>query len=182
MMITSRMFLSIILVPVNSSVLRISLRYIGNILTIQNKIERVLFQGKKQITNHYLSLVSICVSRTIAVFFSFLLRLYIERFSSSSQPQRAITAAKENAQRHSASHQQQQQQQQPSLSEHETRNTMSESDNREHGVLRRDVKRLSQNAYKPLNTQEILSKTPAEIKQEFRKMPNPPAKDPHAAR
>jgi hypothetical protein len=42
-----------------------------------------------------------------------------------------------------------------------------------------DIKR---NLYKPLNETEFLSKTHSEIRQEFRKMPNPPAKDAYAAK
>ena len=38
------------------------------------------------------------------------------------------------------------------------------------------------NLYKPLNEREFLSRTSMEIRQEFRKMPNPPAKDTHAAK
>ena len=45
---------------------------------------------------------------------------------------------------------------------------------------RRDSKRF--NLYQPLNENEFLSKTELEIRQEFRKMPNPPAKDTHAAK
>jgi len=46
-----------------------------------------------------------------------------------------------------------------------------------------DIKRIIiPNIYKSLNEIEFLSKTHSEIKQEFRKMPNPPAKDIHAAK
>jgi hypothetical protein len=46
-----------------------------------------------------------------------------------------------------------------------------------------DIKRIPiTNLYKPLNEIEFLSKTHSEIRQEFRKMPNPPAKDPYAAK
>jgi hypothetical protein len=46
-----------------------------------------------------------------------------------------------------------------------------------------DSKRtIIKNLYKPLNETEFLSKTNSEIKQEFRKMPNPPAKDTYAAK
>ncbi len=46
-----------------------------------------------------------------------------------------------------------------------------------------DIKRIIiPNIYKPLNEIEFLSKTHSEIKQEFRKMSNPPAKDTHAAK
>lgn len=38
------------------------------------------------------------------------------------------------------------------------------------------------NLSKALNENEFLAKTPMEIRQEFRKVPNPPAKDIHAAR
>jgi hypothetical protein len=48
---------------------------------------------------------------------------------------------------------------------------------------KRDIKRtIITNIYKPLTIAEFLSKTPLEIRQEFRKMPNPPAKDTHAAK
>jgi hypothetical protein len=47
----------------------------------------------------------------------------------------------------------------------------------------RDTKRKTiTNLYKPLNETEFLSKSHMEIKQEFRQMPNPPAKDTHAAK
>jgi hypothetical protein len=46
-----------------------------------------------------------------------------------------------------------------------------------------DIKRIIiPNIYKSLNEIEFLSKTHSEIKQEFRKMSNPPAKDTHAAK
>ena len=59
---------------------------------------------------------------------------------------------------------------------------MSENENREYTVLRRDARRTSTSLYKPLAAVEFLAKTHAEIKQEYRKMPNPPAKDTQAAR
>ncbi|CAF0931924.1 unnamed protein product [Rotaria sordida] len=63
-----------------------------------------------------------------------------------------------------------------------TKINMSESGNREHGILKRDIKRTTNHSYKPLNAIEFLAKTQAEIRQEFRKLPNPPAKDTHAAK
>lgn len=36
--------------------------------------------------------------------------------------------------------------------------------------------------YKPMDEEKFLSKNLTEIRQEFRKMPNPPAKDPFAAK
>lgn len=60
---------------------------------------------------------------------------------------------------------------------------MSESDSREHGVLKRDKNRPTPGSiYRPLVDEEFLAKTQFEIRQEFRRMPNPPAKDPHAAK
>lgn len=48
---------------------------------------------------------------------------------------------------------------------------------------KRDTKRITiPNLYMPLNESEFLSKTHSEIRQEFRKMPNPPAKDTYAAK
>ena len=41
-----------------------------------------------------------------------------------------------------------------------------------------EMKRL----YKPMDEEKFLSKSLTEIRQEFRKMPNPPAKDPFAAK
>ncbi|CAF3353527.1 unnamed protein product [Rotaria sp. Silwood1] len=63
-----------------------------------------------------------------------------------------------------------------------TKISMSESENCEHGVLKRDIKRTTNNLYKPFNAIEFLAKTQSEIRQEFRKLPNPPAKDTHAAK
>ena len=57
-------------------------------------------------------------------------------------------------------------------------NCMNEND---YDELKYDIKRIT-NLYKPLNEAEFLSKTYSEIRQEFRKLPNPPAKDTHAAR
>ncbi|CAF5141490.1 unnamed protein product, partial [Rotaria magnacalcarata] len=46
-----------------------------------------------------------------------------------------------------------------------------------------DIKRTATiNLYKPLNETDFLSKPHAEIRKEFRKIPNPPAKDTYAAR
>ena len=59
---------------------------------------------------------------------------------------------------------------------------MIESDNRENGVLKRDKNRTSASIYKTLTEQEFLTKSEYEIRQEFRKMPNPPPKDPYAAK
>ena len=48
---------------------------------------------------------------------------------------------------------------------------------------KRETKRMiRQNLYKPLNEREFLAKTTADIRQEFRRLPNPPARDPHAAK
>jgi hypothetical protein len=55
---------------------------------------------------------------------------------------------------------------------------MNENEN----VSKRDAKRTSPSLYKSLTAAEFLAKTNAEIKQEYRKMPNPPAKDTQAAR
>ena len=49
-------------------------------------------------------------------------------------------------------------------------------------VAKRDAKRPSISLYKPLTAAEFLAKTNTEIKQEYRKLPNPPAKDTQAAR
>ncbi len=59
---------------------------------------------------------------------------------------------------------------------------MSDDENREHVLVKRDTKRPTNSLYKPLNATEFLSKTSGEIRQEYRKMPNPPAKDAHAAK
>jgi hypothetical protein len=59
---------------------------------------------------------------------------------------------------------------------------MSENEYREHAVVKRDIKRPTSSSYKPLNATEFLARTHAEIRQEYRKMPNPPAKDAHAAK
>ncbi|CAF1284927.1 unnamed protein product [Rotaria sordida] len=60
------------------------------------------------------------------------------------------------------------------------RKSMNENECRE---LKCDIKRTAiTNLYKPLNETEFLSKTHSEIRQEFRKMPNPPAKDTHVAK
>jgi hypothetical protein len=57
---------------------------------------------------------------------------------------------------------------------------MTENEYRE---SKRDIKRSTiTNLYKPVDETEFLSKTHLEIKQEFRKMPNPPAKDAYAAK
>lgn len=60
--------------------------------------------------------------------------------------------------------------------------SMVENDSREHGVLKRDKNRPNTSFYKTLTEEEFLSKTQSEIRQEFRKMLNPPAKDPYAAK
>lgn len=60
--------------------------------------------------------------------------------------------------------------------------TMSEDEAHEHGILRRDNKRTATSLYKPLTAAEFLNKRESEIRQEFRKLPNPPAKDTHAAK
>lgn len=64
------------------------------------------------------------------------------------------------------------------------RNHLSEN---EHSGLRRDAKRTTAGgtttgSYKPLNAAEFLAKSTAQIRYEYRKLPNPPAKDTHAAR
>lgn len=64
----------------------------------------------------------------------------------------------------------------------ETKNIMSENENREHVLGKRETKRPSNSLYKTLNSTEFLNKTQAEIRQEYRKMPNPSAKDTHAAK
>ena len=48
---------------------------------------------------------------------------------------------------------------------------------------KRETKRtIVPSLYKPLNEKEFLSKTSMEIRQEFRRLPNPPARDAHAAK
>ena len=59
---------------------------------------------------------------------------------------------------------------------------MNESDNCEHGLLKRNIRRTTETSSKLLNAVEYLSKTVPEIKQEFRKLSNPPAYDTHAAK
>jgi hypothetical protein len=59
---------------------------------------------------------------------------------------------------------------------------MSENENREHGVLKRDTKRTTNSLYRLFSETEFLAKTSSEIRQEFRKLPNPPAKDTYAAK
>ena len=50
-------------------------------------------------------------------------------------------------------------------------------------LRKNDIKRITISCpYKPLNEKEFLTRTPIEIRQEFRKIPNPPAKDPYAAK
>jgi hypothetical protein len=49
-------------------------------------------------------------------------------------------------------------------------------------ISKRDTKRTSTSLYKPLSATEFLAKSNAEIKHEYRKLPNPPAKDTQAAR
>lgn len=61
---------------------------------------------------------------------------------------------------------------------------MSES---EHTGLKRDGKRTATTTTmpslsKPLTAIEFLAKTPTQIRHEYRKLPNPPAKDTHAAK
>ncbi|CAF2520202.1 unnamed protein product [Rotaria sp. Silwood2] len=63
---------------------------------------------------------------------------------------------------------------------YDVRNSMNENEYRE---LKCDIKRTTiANIYKPLNEMEFLSKTHSEIRQEFRKMSNPPAKDTRVAK
>ena len=64
----------------------------------------------------------------------------------------------------------------------ETKNSMSENETREHGILKRDAKRTTNNSNNQTNVSKYLTKTSAEIRQEFRKLPNPPAKDTRAAK
>ncbi|CAF0962197.1 unnamed protein product [Adineta steineri] len=65
--------------------------------------------------------------------------------------------------------------------DYKTNNNMNGNDYRE--FVKRDTKRSTiTNVYKSLNETEFLSKTHQEIKHEFRKMSNPPAKDTHAAK
>jgi hypothetical protein len=92
------------------------------------------------------------------------------RFSSQPQ-QKTSYIFNENSYRSFGGHQEK--------TEYETKNSMSES---EHGANKRDMKRTTNGLYKQLNAAEFLAKTQAEIRQEFRKMPNPPAKDAHAAK
>lgn len=54
---------------------------------------------------------------------------------------------------------------------------MNDNDTREHGVGSRTA-----SLYKPLTAAELLAKTHSDIRQEYRKMPNPPAKDTRAAK
>ncbi|CAF4516486.1 unnamed protein product [Rotaria sp. Silwood1] len=64
--------------------------------------------------------------------------------------------------------------------DHNVGNIMNENECRE---LKCNTKRTPIiNSYKPLNEMEFLSKTNSEIRQEFRKMLNPPAKDTHVAK
>ena len=90
---------------------------------------------------------------------------------SSQSLQKPTTVFNENSHRSSIGY--------PEKTEYEAKSSMSES---EHGVVKRDNKRTSNSAYKLLNAAEFLAKTQAEIRQEFRKMPNPPAKDAYAAK
>ena len=57
---------------------------------------------------------------------------------------------------------------------------MPENDTRE--AKRSAGNNNNNNNYRALSEAEFLVKSQAEIRQEFHKMPNPPAKDPHAAR
>ncbi|CAM4927877.1 unnamed protein product [Rotaria socialis] len=61
-------------------------------------------------------------------------------------------------------------------------NTMIENAIHEPNILRRDIKPAFNSPYKPLNSVEFLTKTQSEIRQEFRKLSNPSAKDTHAAK
>ncbi|CAF3767078.1 unnamed protein product [Rotaria magnacalcarata] len=64
--------------------------------------------------------------------------------------------------------------------DYKTINSMIDDDYRE---INSDIKRTATiNLYKPLNETDFLSKPHAEIRKEFRKIPNPPAKDTYAAR
>ena len=67
-------------------------------------------------------------------------------------------------------------------SEQETWSGMSDSESREHGVLKRTIRKASDQGYRSLSVNEFLAKPIADIRMEFRRMPNPPAKDTHAAK
>lgn len=48
---------------------------------------------------------------------------------------------------------------------------------------KRETKRsIVPSLYKPLNEKEFLSRTSMDIRQEFRRLPNPPARDAHVAK
>ncbi len=104
----------------------------------------------------------------------FIFLVFIYFFSSSSSQSQQTSLLNENPYRSIPGHQ--------DRTEYETKNSMSESDIREHCALKRDLKRPTNQLYKSLNAIEFLAKTQSEIRQEFRKMPNPPAKDTHAAK
>ncbi|CAF0961298.1 unnamed protein product [Adineta steineri] len=103
----------------------------------------------------------------------------LNRARTGSSQSQATTLINDNSFRSITGHQER--------SEYETKNTMNENDNREHVITKRDNKKTTtttttNSLYKPLTPTEFLNKTQSEIRQEFRKMPNPPAKDTHAAR
>ncbi|UJR35814.1 hypothetical protein I4U23_028562 [Adineta vaga] len=67
-------------------------------------------------------------------------------------------------------------------SEYEAKNSMNDIETRDHALAKRENKRSANSLYKQLTPVEFLSKTQSEIRQEFRKLPNPSAKDTHAAK
>ncbi|CAF1611208.1 unnamed protein product, partial [Adineta ricciae] len=67
-------------------------------------------------------------------------------------------------------------------SEYEAKNRMNGNEPHDHTVAKRDHKRPINNLNRPLTAAEFLAKTPLEIRHEYRKLPNPPAKDTHAAK
>lgn len=160
----------IIIMPINHQIKD----FLFSILTMRKKIERALTQGNMA-EDIFLFIREI-------VFCSLLNRLRF--FSSSSsqvqQLQATPVATSNNALLRKTSHH---------LTSHPVdydprtpATSMSESENREHGVLKRDKARTIPSIYKPLTEEEFLVKTSAEIRQEFRRMANPPAQDPHAAK
>jgi len=106
--------------------------------------------------------------------FIFVLFIYFFSSSSSQSKQRPTSIVNENSSRSLTGQQEK--------INNETRSSMSENENRDYGVLKRDTKRPTSSSYKPLNATEFLAKTQAEIRHEYRKMPNPPAKDTYAAK
>ncbi len=106
--------------------------------------------------------------------FVFVLIIYFfSSFYSQSQP-KSTPVINENSFRTVTGYQEK--------NNNEIKSSMSDNENREHAVVKRDAKRSTNSLYKPLNATEFLAKTPGEIRQEYRKMPNPPAKDAHVAK